>query len=231
MSRVLPALALTLLALVPCRTQASDLDLRIGAYFPSADSNLFDDDSDLYGFSAIDPVEDGDWIGVYGGAEWRFRLRPSLWLGVHLDGYGRTLHTEYLDFERPDGRPIEQSLKLDIVPLGATLRFMPRDGRREVSPYLGAGVDVVFYQYEEIGDFIDFFTDDLPVIPDHFVDDGSAFGVHVMAGIRVPVSDDVSILGEARYLWAKTDMSDDFRGANEIDLGGISATVGVSIRF
>ena len=230
MTRAVPVLALAALALLPLDAAASELDLRIGAFFPRAESNLFDDVSDLYGFGVDDPVEKRDWVGVYGGAEWRFRLAPSLWMGVHLDGYGRTLHTEYLDFERPSGLPIEQSLKLNVVPLGASIRFVPRDGRRDFSPYLGAGIDAVFYQYEEIGDFIDFFDDDLPVLEDHFVDEGAALGFHVLAGLRLPVTDDVAITGEARYLWAKTDMGDDFRG-NEIDLGGLSATVGVSIRF
>jgi opacity protein-like surface antigen len=230
MTRAVPVLALAALALLPTGASASDLDLRIGAFFPRAESNLFDDVSELYGFGEGNPVEKSDWIGVSGGAEWRFRLAPSLWAGVHLDGYGRTVHTEYLDFERPSGRPIEQSLKLNVVPLGASVRWVPRDGRRDLSPYLGAGIDAVFYKYEEIGDFIDFFDDDLPVLEDHFVDEGAAFGFHVLAGLRVPVTDDVSILGEARYLWAKTDMGDDFRG-NEIDLGGLSATVGVSLRF
>jgi hypothetical protein len=44
------------------------------------------------------------------------------------------------------------------------------------------------------------------------------------------VSDDVSIVGEARYYWSKTDMGDDFRNT-EIDLGGLAATVGVHVRF
>jgi hypothetical protein len=225
------ALALLGLVLVPLPAGASDLDLRIGAYFPSADSSLFDDNEELYGFGPSQLIEDSDWIGVYGGAEWRFRLKPSLYLGLHLDGYGRRLDTEYLDFERPNGAPILQSLKLSVIPLGASLRWVPRDGRHDVSPYFGAGIDAVFYQYEEFGDFIDFFADDLPVVPDHFVDDGVAFGAHALVGVRVPVSDDISVLAEARYLWSRTDMGDDFGPDLTIDLGGLSATFGVSIRF
>jgi opacity protein-like surface antigen len=231
MTRAVASVALVVLALVPLPASASDLDLRIGAYFPSADSLLFRDNSELYGFGPNDPVEESDWIGVYGGAEWRFRMAPSLWLGFHVDGYGRNLDTEYVDFERPNGAPIFQTLQLSIIPVGASLRWMPRDGRRDISPYIGGGIDAVFYEYEEFGDFIDFFDDDLPVVPDHFQDDGVAFGAHVMAGIRIPVSDDISVLGEARYLWSKTDMGEDFGPDLDIDLGGLSATLGVSIRF
>ena len=231
MTRAIAVVVLAVLALTPLPAHASDLDLRIGAFFPRAESNLFDDNRELYGFGENDPLEKSDWIGWYGGIEWRFRVAPSLYVGLHLDRYGRTLDTEYVDFERPSGRPIEQSLKLSIVPLGASLRWVPRDGRRDISPYLGAGVDAVFYKYEEFGDFIDFFDDGLPVIEDHFTDDGTTLGFHVLAGLRVPVSDDFSLIGEARYLWARTDMGDDFGRDLRIDLSGLSATVGVSVRF
>jgi opacity protein-like surface antigen len=231
MTRALAVLALAALALVPLPADASELDLRIGAFFPRAESSLFDDNRELYGFGEDDPIGKSDWIGAYGGAEWRFRVAPTLWVGLHLDGYGRTVDTEYLNYERPSGRPIEQSLKLSIVPLGASLRWVPRDGRRDVSPYLGAGIDAVFYKYEEFGDFIDFFDDGLPVVEDHFVDDGAALGFHALAGLRIPLSDDISVVTEARYLWARTDMGDDFGPDLEIDLSGVSATIGVSIRF
>jgi hypothetical protein len=231
MTRAIAVLGLAVCTLVPATARASDLDLRIGAFWPQADTNLFDDNEELYGFGEDLPLRDSDWTGVYGGAEWRFRMAPSLWLGFHIDGYGRSLDTEYLDFERPSGRPIQQTLKLSIIPVGASVRWMPRDGRRDISPYFGGGIDAVFYKYEEFGDFIDFFDDELPVVGDHFVDDGAAFGAHVFAGLRVPVTDDISLLGEARYLWARTDMGDDFGPDLEIDLGGVSATFGVSIRF
>jgi opacity protein-like surface antigen len=231
MTRAVAVPVLAMLALLPVPAAASDLDLRIGAYFPSADSILFDDNRELYGLSINEPVEDSDWIGVYGGAEWRFRVAPSFWVGFHVDGYGRSVDTEYLDFERPNGAPIFQTLELNIVPVGASVRWVPRDGRRAISPYFGAGIDAVFYEYEEFGDFIDFFDDDLPVIPDHFEDDGVAFGAHVFAGLRVPINDDISVLAEGRYLWSRTDMGEDFGPDLEIDLGGISATLGISIRF
>ena len=65
---------------------------------------------------------------------------------------------------------------------------------------------------------------------DYFIDSDAAFGFHVARGLRVPLGDDFSLVGEGRYLWAKTDMGDDFR-LNEIDLSGPSATLGLNIRF
>ncbi len=96
---------------------------------------------------------------------------------------------------------------------------------------MGAGADLVFWHYEEIGDFIDFQDPALTVFPDQFRRDGVAPGFHVLAGLRVPINRDFSVTGEARYLWAhENDMGGDFAG-NRLDLTGISATVGVHIRF
>jgi hypothetical protein len=224
-SRLVGTLLITLAvtAVTAAPIQASGLDLRVGAFFPRADSNLFDDDSELY------TVDREDWRGIHGGVEFAWNLGDRFELGVHLDGYGRTLHTEYRDFERESGRPITQSLRLNSVPLGFTVRWVP-GGRRQLSPYLGAGADVVFYEYEEFGDFIDFEDDDLPIIADDFISRGALPGAHVVAGIRLPISYDFSITGEARYLWARGNMSDDFRG-NRLDLSGPSATVGVHLSF
>lgn len=224
-SRVVTTLLATLAVagLTAAPSQAGGLDLRLGAFFPRADSNLFRDDSELY------TVEKDDWRGFAGGAEFAWGLGDRFELGVHLDGYGRTNHTEYRDFERESGRPITQSLKLTSAPLGFTVRFVP-GGRGSVTPYVGAGADVVFYEYEEFGDFIDFEDEDLPVIADDFISRGAFPGFHVVAGLRIPINYDFSITGEARYLWAKGDMADDFRG-NELDLSGPSATIGVHVSF
>jgi hypothetical protein len=225
MRRVLAVLTLSVLAGLPSPAAAGGLDLRIGGFAPRADSNLFDDDSELY------TVDKGDWRGIYGGIEYSFGVSEKMELGFHVDGYGRTVHTSYRDFVRPSGREITQSLKFQSVPVGLTLRFVPRPGRGEVTPYIGLGADLVFWNYEEEGDFIDFEGDGFPVIADHFVSNGTAPGFHVTAGLRVPISYDFGIVGEVRYLWAKSDMGDDFRAENEIDLSGPSATLGVNIRF
>lgn len=225
MSRVMVAgvLVLGVLVAVPKNAHASGAELRLGAFAPSADSNLFDDDDELYN------TRDKDWRGVTGGAEFSFDLGPNVELGLHIDAYGRELPTFYRDFTHENGDEIQQSLKLSIVPMGVSLRILPAGKRAAISPYVAAGVDVVAYKYEEFGDFIDFRGDN-DVVNDAFVDEGAAFGFHAAAGVRVRVNYDLSITGEVRYLNAKADMGEDF-GGNRIDLGGVSATVGVNLRF
>jgi hypothetical protein len=209
---------------------ASGLDLRMGAFWPRTKSNLFDDVSDLYLHNG-ERIGKGDWTGFAGGFEYNFVPTRNVEVGVHLDGYSRTLDTVYREFDRPGGREIEQTLKLTIVPVGATVRFVPTSRRARIAPYVAVGADLFIWKYEEAGDFIDFFDPDFPISSDAFASEGVTGGFHVAAGVRIPLNPDFSIVGEAKYQYAKrTNMGDDFSN-NDIDLSGVSATVGIHLRF
>jgi hypothetical protein len=217
---------------------AGGLDVRIGGFFPRGSDTLFDDLSSLYTPDG-DPnrgVRARDFRGVFGGIEYNTVILPHLELGVHLDGYGRTLDTSYRDYTREGDVEIQQRLKLSIVPLGATLRLMPTSKNAPIAPYVGVGVDAIFYSYEESGDFVDFSDPELGIYTDDFRATGAALGVHAVAGLRVYLSRDLAIVGEGRYQWAKRDMGDDFAPnepglVNRIDLSGASFTVGLHLRF
>jgi hypothetical protein len=212
------------LLLSPVSTSASGIELRFGGFGPRGESDLFDDVGELYG------VRPRDFRGFTGGIEYSLDVGDHVELGLHLDGYGRTVGSSYREFEREDGSPIFQDLRLNVVPLGASLRLLPFGKRERIAPYVAGGADVIFYKYEEQGDFIDFFTEDLEIAPDAFVSEGSVFGFHAAAGLRVPVNRDFSITGEARYQQARTRMNDDF-SLNRLDLTGFSGTLGVHLRF
>ena len=64
------------------------------------------------------------------------------------------------------------------------------------------------------------------------MDDASFVGRgHAAGGLRVPVGDDFAITGEVRYQFAPVKrMDEDFRN-NSIDLNGLSATIGIRLRF
>jgi hypothetical protein len=209
---------------------AQGLDLRIGAFFPRGEHTLFNDDRSLY------LVDKSDFYGVYGGAEYNTVLMKNVELGLSIDGYGRSVDTSYRDYTRPNGSEIQQTLKFEMLPLGLTLRIVPTSKRTKLAPYVGGGIDCVFYQYEEYGDFIDFYDPDFAIYNDHFKDSGAAFGAHVVAGFRAYLNRDVAIVAEGRYQWAKADMNEDFAPnasglINTIDLSGPTVTVGVHIRF
>lgn len=225
MRRALAGLTLVMLSVLPENALAGAIDVRLGAFIPRESSNLFSDDRDLY------TVEKHDWNGLTGGVEYSGRVAPNLELGVHVDGYGRTLDTVYRDFTTDTGRDIAQTLKLQIVPVGVTLRLIAGGRRSAVVPYFGVGADLYYWRYEEFGDFIDFDDASFPIIEDSFVSDGMTAGGHVAAGVRVRLSHDFSLVGEGRYhLAPKVEMGDDFQG-NTLDLRGWSATLGVHVAF
>jgi len=232
-------LTLTLLVLTVAaasRAGASGFDARIGGYFPRGDETLFLDDRSLYF------VEKSDFYGVYGGAEFNQVLMDNVELGISLDGYGRTVDTAFRDYMHPDGSDIRRSLKFSQIPLGLTIRFLPTGKRHKIVPYIGGGVDAVFWNYEEFGDNIDFTSPDCatdlgcPVVSDHTHSHGTAFGFHALGGLRVYLNRDFAIVAEGRYQWAKDDMGEDFAPnepglINTIDLSGATVTLGVHVRF
>jgi len=225
---------------------AQGFDARIGGYLPRlrdcgvpssrpADYTLFQDVCELYV-----PFDEGGFDsafdGLYGGVEYNHVVMKNVEVALHLDGSSQTVDTFYRDYERPGGGDIYQTLRLRTAPLGVSLRFVPTGKRVRFAPFVGGGIDAVFYQYEEWGDFIDFFDPDLAIYPDHFIDDGVAFGAHAFGGIRFYVNRDFAIVGEGRYLWSGKDMGDDFLPnepglVNRIDLSGWTWTVGVHVRF
>jgi hypothetical protein len=238
--RVMAGLGLILLVVGAAPADAGGVDLRVGGLFPrlrdcgvserAVEYTLFKDVCDLY------VVGKGDFDGVYGGIEYNQVVLDYVELGIHYDYYSRTVDTHYRDYTRPGDVEIFQSLRLRVAPLGLTVRFLPTAKRHKIVPYVGGGVDALFYKYEEFGDFIDFQDPTLPIIPDHFFSESTAFGVHALGGLRVYLNRDFAIVGEGRYQWGKDDMGEDFSPnepglVNRIDLSAWTFTVGLHVRF
>ena len=166
---------------IPASTSASGFELRVGGFAPRGSSDLFDDVDELYA------VDESDFRGFTGGIEYsrgsrrspRGRL-PSRRLRAHGDQQLRRVRARGRQPDLP-GPPLEHRAPRRHAAL-------PSRGRRaRVSPYLAAGADIFFYKYEEQGDFIDFFTDDLEIATDAFVSDGATPGFHAAAGPARPV--------------------------------------------
>lgn len=237
-------LSLTLLPLLMASAgpaSAGGLDVRLGAFQPRArDCGLSSDQPARYTLfldvCELYFVEKNDWTGFAWGLEYNHVLVDYVEMGIHVDGYQKTIDTSYRDWTRPDGSDIFQTLKLNIVPFGLTVRLIPTGKRTKVAPYVGGGVDLFYYRYEEFGDFIDFWDPDLPIFYDEFRSDGVTFGFHATGGVRFYLNRDFALVAEGRYQWADTEMGGDF-GANEpglvnrIDLSGVSVLFGLHVRF
>jgi hypothetical protein len=96
---------------------------------------------------------------------------------------------------------------------------------------VGAGAGINLWEYEEVGDFIDFSDLELPIFYGRFKDSGATLELHVMGGIELPLSPNFNLLLEGRYSWSEDTLGNDFAGFGDIDLGGASISVGGAFRF
>jgi len=171
-----------------------------------------------------------DFNGVTFGGEWVAGVGRYLEAGFGAGFYQNTVHSVYAQKIRDDGSEIAQDLKLRIVPLTATVRFLPI-GRDGVTPYVGAGIGAFNWHYSEVGEFI--FQNDV-TDNDRFVGNGWAFGPVVVGGIRVPVSDAWTVGGEIRYQHAVGKgllEENEFFLGDKIDLTGWNYNFTVHLRF
>lgn len=212
--------------------QQGTLSFRLGGFFPSADSEIWQENIDTFTF------EKEDFNSLSVGVEANWFVNNMITVGLAIDFYTNTQETEYRDFIEDDGSPIYQELKLSVTPVTATVKFTPLGngspgygGERGSNfvPWIGAGIGLYAFSYEESGDFIDF--DDDSIFTSVFLAEDTAFGFHVAGGVVIPINLTWDVFGEARYAWAKGDMGEAFTGFDEIDLGGASFHFGASYRF
>ena len=171
-----------------------------------------------------------DFNGPLVNGEWLIGFGDRLEFGLGVGFYQRTVPSVYADLVDSDGTEIEQDLKMRIVPVTATVKFLPIGRAGSFQPYVGGGVALLNWKYSEIGEFVDF--SDNSIFRDRFIASGNTVAPVVFGGLRVPVSGDVfGFNGELRWQGGKGDTSDTGLLADEIDLGGITLLAGFQIRF
>ena len=207
--------------------------IRGGVALPEAGSEIFDFTSEQL------TVGPNAYNSVAFGAEMSFRVsgRFDVALGVGIS-QSSTL-SEFRDFVDFDDLPIEQTTKFTRVPTTLSAKYYLIDRGRSigrfawvpaaVAPYVGGGGGVIWYQFEQRGDWVDF--DTLDIFTDTFESQGSTGVGHLLAGVDLSLGPRWYINGEGRYSFASARMESDFIGFDDIDLGGFEATLGFAIRF
>jgi opacity protein-like surface antigen len=157
--------------------------------------------------------------------------------GFEFSRSGKT--SEYRHFVDNNRLPINQVTHLRQLNLSGSLRFalLPR-GRavsrlawipRTVIPYVGAGAGILWYKFEQDGDFVD--IADLSVFNDTLTSKGWGPSAHIFGGVDVNVWRRMYLTTEGRYLWSHADVNGDFSGFQPIDLAGAKVSVGVRYAF
>ena len=175
--------------------------------------------------------EIGDFSGFTFGGEWLYGIGNYIEVGAGLGYYQKTVHSIYRDFTHDNGSEIAQDLKLRIVPILATARFLPLGRGAAIEPYIGAGVGFFNWKYSEAGEFLDFSDD--TIFRAQYSADGTAVGPVVLGGLRVPIGDAFTTGVEFRWQKAEGDINlvDTGLIGDKIDLGGWTTSWTMHIRF
>ena len=162
-------------------------------------------------------------------------------VGFNLDYYEQDVRSAYQGIVDSQGFAILHDSRLQLVPATVDFRLLPagrhairgREGRQVLHPvpYFGAGLGFNFWEYEEVGDFVDFSDPLLPIFPDRFLESGTTFEAHALAGLELPVGPAWSVLLEGRYSWSDVTPNGDFAGLGSLELDGLSAYVGFAFHF
>jgi len=198
---------------------------RAGLFHPEGDSAYWDDKQlDFTG-------EPDDFEDVVVGIDFRYGFGPRSGILISGDVYSGQEDQAYLDFVDDRNRDIFHTTTLDVASVTAAYTLNLTGPRARVVPYVGVGGGFYLWSLEEEGDFIDFGVDPPEIVFDVFDDDGAAVGWFWMAGLEVPIGPRWSVFGEARFTHAEDELSGDFEGLGDLDLGGRQIVGGASWRF
>jgi outer membrane protein W len=169
-----------------------------------------------------------DFNGPIVGGGWTVGFADLFDAGIDVGFYRRTSPAIYTKFVNTNGAEIQQDLKLRIIPVTATIRFLPLGHHGPARPYVGAGVGVFSWRYIETGEFL---ANDKSIFRNTFPVKGTSTGPVVLGGVLMPIGS-AGIGFEARWQSAKGDIAQslDFSGT-KIDLGGMNYLFTLGFRF
>ena len=193
-------------------------------------------EGDLFDFTReLLTVGDGDFDAPTLGVDFALVLNQRLDVVFGFEYSRSSTTSEFRDFVGTDDLPIVQETTLTQFPLTASAKFylVPRGHEisryawvaRSAAPYVGAGVGLQWYKFEQLGEFVDFA--DLSIFEATLASSGWAPTVHVLGGVDVKLGRKMFLTVEGRYAWADAKLKDDFVGFDPIDLTGFGVTAGI----
>jgi hypothetical protein len=165
-------------------------------------------------------------------ADWVVGLGDYLEATAGIGIYQETTPSVYEFLTNDNGSEIEQELKLRIMPITLTARFIPTTRLAKVQPYIGVGVAFLNWRYSEIGDFVD--TADNSIFRASYEADGWETVPVVLGGVKFPLGTDKFLLGgEVRWQTGDAELPTGPEGfiSDRIDLGGFTWSGLLQVRF
>jgi hypothetical protein len=109
------------------------------------------------------------------------------------------------------------------------MKFYPLGQCYMVVPYLGAGIGLYAWTYQQSGEFV--------IFPDETIKEGFAetktysFGFNGRFGLVFRFHPRLALALEGKYQYLRGQLSGDFEGFDQLDLGGMTATIGININL
>lgn len=211
----------------PAFAQRQSITFQLGGFLPRAEESRPATDVLVVNREYL-VFDIGDFNGFTTGGEWALTLGEYFEAGVGVGYYQKNVPTIYDAWVNSDGREIEQSLKLRIVPVTAVARILPLGSKRAFQPYVGGGLGIYAWKYSETGEFVDFY--DNSIYRDSYVQSGTSVGPVAVFGARGRLSRSFTLGMEVRLQWGEAKLSQDFLG-DKLDLGGTSILSTFTYRF
>jgi hypothetical protein len=256
----LAIIAAGFLLLVPSLAFSDSISIRLGFYLPRALTNSYlNTHPDSLWTIELDQMSFApkDYNGGIIGISYDYFASKNISLALSVDGYNKSNFGFYNDwvlntltegdfafpFEFYLGNDILHSFRVSITPVELSLKLLPLGRRAKIIPYVGGGASMVFYGVRMFGDMVNFsdafiYPDpdlgDVTIYPVESVnsrDRGTAFGWHAFGGIQVPIGFRATIEAEVRYRAAKGQLGGLFQGFDDLELGGLALTAGISYWF
>ncbi len=216
----------------PVVSAQQSVNFYLGAFNPTgSQTNLGDRGVDDVLFQNADflAFDFGEFNGVTVGGEYLVGLGDFFDAGLGVGYYQQTALATDIFKTYPNGSEILADLKLRIVPVWATFRYLPLGHHDAITPYVGGGVVIYNWRYSETGDFVS--VNEKDIINGTFTGSDTTVGPVILGGVRVPIGK-LGIGGEIRWQGGKGDLPADqgFPGS-KINLGGFNYLFTVGVNF
>jgi len=200
---------------------SQSINLKIGLFSPALRSDLWQDN--MVNLALIK----GDMIAGYYAAEYEVYLNRNTSFSLEVGSYSKTVYSRYRQYTYPDYSPIFEDITLRITPLEANIKLYPLGHRAVFFPYFGAGVGVYAWTYQQYGEFV--------IFPEGYIEEGFAetrtfsVGFNGRIGLVYRFLPRMGLAVEGKYQYLRGQLSGYFEGFDLLDLGGVTATLGVNI--
>ncbi|MFC2158068.1 hypothetical protein ACFLT9_09555 [Acidobacteriota bacterium] len=240
-----------LIILAPTLSYADLVSFRVGFFFPTANSDLWQIE-----FDNLDLTKSDYQASVF-GFTYEYFLTNQLSLMFGLESYTKQKVGTYLDyiaeeiggiyyaFDYGEGFPVSHVFTVSSTPLQVGVKLAPLGRTGKFIPYIGGGVGIYLWNVRLQGDMVDFEAGELfydPNIDEDVIgyevyttdareENRFAFGYYAVGGFMIPVGSRISIVASFKYDVVKGNFKDAFVGFEAFDLSAYQIIVGINYWF